>query len=132
MVGVLSAITVAIQKSKRADDIIIHMDKLKPYLGKAPATWEVSDAPDALSESLTEFSTPRNSFEQVIRPTRLAQTLNPSMRWGTYRALLATSQRLAPGTQKAVSGAHAKIPLRRKVDQFRCVAHPYICATIIA
>ena len=52
MVGVLSAVNVAIQKSKKADKIIVHIDKLKPYIGDAPAAWVVGHSLAATGESL--------------------------------------------------------------------------------
>ena len=36
---ILSPVTVAIQKSRRADRLVVHIDKLKLYVGDAPASW---------------------------------------------------------------------------------------------
>ena len=43
----MSAVSVAIQKSKTADRLIVHIDKLKPYMGDASGAWVVDDSLDA-------------------------------------------------------------------------------------
>ena len=54
----LSAVNVAIQKSKRADELIVHIDKLESYMGDSPVAWVVGEPLDATGESLTESTTP--------------------------------------------------------------------------
>ena len=39
VVRILSPVTAAIQKSRRADRLVVHIDKLKLYVRDAPASW---------------------------------------------------------------------------------------------
>ena len=54
VVGVLSAVNVAVQKLKGVNMLIVHIDKLKPYMSDAPAAWIAGDSLDAIGEGLTE------------------------------------------------------------------------------
>ena len=55
IVDILSAVNVTIQKSKK---LVVHIDKLKPFVGDAPAAWLVGISLDAAGGSLTESQTP--------------------------------------------------------------------------
>ena len=46
VVEVLSAVNVMIQKSRKENKLVVHIDKLKSFMGDAPAAWLVDDSLD--------------------------------------------------------------------------------------
>ena len=53
VIGLLSEVNVTIQKSKKANKFVVHIDKLKPYLGDDSAAWVGGELPDVADGSLT-------------------------------------------------------------------------------
>ena len=94
VVDVLSAVNVVIQKSKRAVRLVIHIDKLKAYLGDAPAVWGLvmNRMPPVRACRILRLCW--ISLAWVLRLALVAQTMDLDKRWKTYRSLLATSPRL--------------------------------------
>ena len=48
---ILSPVTVVIQKSRRANPLVVHTDKLKIYLGDTPSTWWTGEGGGSEDES---------------------------------------------------------------------------------
>ena len=61
MVKIHSAVTVSIQRSQRADAVVVHTDKLKQFLGSPPRSWLLNNAdePSATREMGT-ISAPKS------------------------------------------------------------------------
>ena len=88
VVGVLSAVNVAIQKSKTADRLLVHINKLQLYMGDASGAWVVDDSLDATDDSHTDSPIPPDFIRASIPATRMVRISNPNMRWEADRALL--------------------------------------------
>ena len=75
VVEVLSAVNVMIQKSRKANKLVVHIDKLTLFMGDAPAAWVVDDSLDASGESQMESPAP-SDFARVDMPAGLGDTDN--------------------------------------------------------
>ena len=75
IVEVLSAVNVMIQKSRKANKLVVHIDKLKSFMGDAPAAWVADDSLDASGESQMESPAP-SDFTRVDMPARLSDADN--------------------------------------------------------
>ena len=56
-VGVLSAVYLTIQKYRKANQLVVNIGKLQPFMGDARATWMVGDSLNSSGEGLTESPT---------------------------------------------------------------------------
>ena len=70
MVSVLQAVNVTIQNKKKAEKLIVHIDKLKPYMGDAPVAWVVDDSLDVTGGNQTASLTPPD-FSRAFIPNEL-------------------------------------------------------------
>ena len=124
VVGALSAVNVATQKSKRADRLIVHIDKPKPYMGDAPAAWVVGDSLDATDESLTEFSIPPDFTRASIPADPDGTDIESEHEVGSRPSSVGNPSTPSPGREENSDRECAMIPLWQGTDLYGCVTHP--------
>ena len=80
VVDVLGPVTCAIQKSIKAQTLIVHTDKLKPFLGDAPRSWltvyQHSEQPTCLEDKDSSSSTIDVVVDQLVPDERLLGTVD--------------------------------------------------------
>ena len=82
VVDVLGPVTYAIQKSMKAQTLIVHTDKLKPFLGDAPRSWltvyQHSEQPTCLKDMDSLSSTADVVVDQLVSDERPLDTVDKS------------------------------------------------------